>query len=535
MQIPIVEQQARIETPQVDEIKSPGVVAPQAFGADVAAATQNIGEKGVQLADVLQRHIYQQNIWRGQATIADRTLRLKNSFQDLATSTEPATSLTASDSPSNTAPLGVAPAVAADDANIPKGYLNRMGFNATGSTDDFIKTATPMKNSYLDEFKVNPQLYKMAAQRFDEVYASYYDQVSKHEADQYRSGMNGVFNSQTSSDMITAASAANPASLTKGIEMVTASTQQQYGYKGADSETTANAIQKNIGDVTVKAASNVLTASGDIGQAQSLLESAKDKMSTTDYENATKHLTALNDILQRQAHVAAIGNQIQTRNNVISQLANNKIDLSNVDDIASSIGPKDPELATAIKEAASSKSFGQISAYSPTDEKNQAFSDVAQSIFKSKSQQEVSGFLMKALKDSSNGDISQDRLNILVNAAMMRSKSLPLGTPYDTATNYNPVQQEKDAAFTSLQQWQQKTGNKDSNTIFDFFKGILGGKSGNDAQQEAIKNAAIRQYPQAASMDTPPNMIISKNSPIRMIFPRTNRKNGTDANNKSNT
>ncbi len=127
--------------------------------------------------------------------------------------------------------------------------------------------------------------------------------------------------------------------------------------------------------------------------------------------------------------------------------------------------------------------------------------------------------MVRALHQTANGELSQDRLNVLVSAAMMRSKSLPLGSKYDDTTNFDSKQSQVDTAALSLSQWQNKTQISDGNLWTRFLGAIGQGKPPQQAHDEAVQQTLLENRP--SLMGIPPNgkTMIDKEGNMAIMYP----------------
>lgn len=514
MRVPQAEQSVGIDAINAPEIKAPSAV-PGAFGEDVAVAVQNAGKAGLQAGTALANHIATENYWRAQATIADSSLKIKNQFQDMATSTEPMTTFKPGNAPSNTGPY--TPPSTSQDALLgqPKGYLNRMGFNAGGSTADFIAKTQPIKEQFLAPYRKDPRLLAEATSRFNTVYESYYNQVSGHEAVQYRQGMNNTFNAQTNSTIQSTAVATGPDSLLAGIEQVKAATAQQYKYKGADDASIELATQKNIGDAVSKAVVSKLQSTGDLGQAQAMLDVVKDQLPADRYEKISSMLATGHTRIQQQAQVATVQKQISGQANLLGQLANGKGGWMNMDDMASLVqqGVVSEKFARAYSDVVASKG-----GYQPKEDRNTNFPQFIDAIYHAKDQTTLHDTLIDLMQQHKN--MSQDAMAVLINSAIKRSGSLPLDAKFQSAANSDPKQLNIDAGARAVANFGRRNGMDPNEIGFlysNYYSKVSKGTPVPQAIDEAQRQYAVAKYPAMATMEGTPTAIAGPNSGIKYL------------------
>lgn len=185
---------------------------------------------------------------------------------------------------------------------------------------------------------------------------------------------------------------------------------------------------------------------------------------------------------------AATEAKVDNRFDYVNQIATGKLNWQNSEETIKAIADHDPELAEAMQKVVDSQ--GQ---YFPEQADNEAFANLVNNIFTSGTKEEVSDFLVEALNSSANKEMSKDRLAILVNAAQERTKSLPVNENAEPPT-LNPKQNEIDAGVKSI----IKNDNKQFNVgdmIVNFFKSLAGGKTPQDAHNEAVKSEVNRTNP----------------------------------------
>lgn len=514
MRVPQAEPSVGIDAINAPEIKAPNAV-PGAFGEDVAVAVQNAGKAGVQVSTALANHIATENYWRAQASIADNGLKVKNQFQDMSTSTEPITTFKPAGAPSNTGPFTPP---TSDQQNLigqPKGYLNRVGFNATGSTKDFIAKAQPIKDQFLAPYKNNPRLLAEATEHFNTVYNSYYNQVSKHEATQYRLGMNNTFNAQTVSTIQNTSAAVDPKSLMAGIDQIEAATFQQYKYKGADDAVIDIATQKNVGDAVSKAVVNKLQSTGDLAQAQAMLDTVKDKLPADRYEKISNMLTTGHTRIQQQAQIASVQKQISGQANLLTQLAGGKGGWMNMDDMANLVaqGTVSEKFARAYSDVISAKG-----GYQPKEERNENFPKFIDAIYHAKDQTSLHDTLIDLMQQHKG--MSQDAMAVLINSAIKRSGSLPLDVKFQSAGATDPKQLNIDAGARAVANFGRRNGMDPNEIGFlysNYYAKVSKGTPVHQAIDEAQRQYAIAKYPIVATMEGTPTAIATPSSGVKYL------------------
>ena len=513
MKVPQLDQSVGIDAISAPSIKAPDPV-PGQFGEQVNAALINAGEAGSQLSQTLMNHIQKENYWKGQAKIATDHENLKTSFSDMISSTDP---VVKPGKFSNTAPLS--PANNANAAGSietqPKGFLNRQGFNATGSTAEFSAQAKPLLDQFIAPYKKDPSLMVQAQRKFSELYASYYDQVSKHEATQYRGAMNNTFSAQTVSNITATSSATNPESLKAGIDLIKQSTTQQFQYKGADQQEIDNHIANNIGDAVSKSVVNTLTASADLNKAQGLLDTAKDQLTPDRYEKISSMLTTGYKRMQDQAHIASVHQTIQGQSSLLVNLAAGKANWMNIDDVTNLVksGVVSEKFGKAYNDVLASKGN-----YQPQEAKNENVPKFIESIYNAKDQTQLHDTLISMMEE--HKQMSQDEMAILINSAMKRSGSLPLDTKLSSPTNVDPKQLNIDAGARAVVNFGKRNGLSSDEISFmyaNYYNKASTGASVPDAINNATRQYAIAKFPVVATMSDTPHAVVSPDNKVKYL------------------
>jgi hypothetical protein len=164
-----------------------------------------------------------------------------------------------------------------------------------------------------------------------------------------------------------------------------------------------------------------------------------------------------------------------------------KLDFSNPNTL-SEISAQDPKLGEALDEYNNNKN-------SNVKDEDATFADATEKIFNSKNKQEITDYTMKVLKE---GNISQDRLNILVGSAMDRGKNLPDLDGQSKASN--PIQDSIDAGVKHLMNWGKEQGTQDAGTMTDFLGGVKT-KPVDQAINDAKINTLVKNNPSLATIN----------------------------------
>lgn len=239
-----------------------------------------------------------------------------------------------------------------------------------------------------------------------------------------------------------------------------------------------------------------------------------------DEEDRVQLLSDANSAVNKQRRDAEDGleiNRISNEADYLTRLSTGDLSWMNVADVANDVraGNVSSKFGLAMTDVI--KSQGN---YQPDlSAENENYPEFIDNIYKAKDQKELNATLYNILLDHKN--ISQEKLGVLINGAMQRTKSLSLH-----GSQVDPKQQEVDSAAMAVTNFGRRS-KMSNNQIADIYqnynKDLQAGKTPKEAYQNAIRTNAITIYPDAATMDNPPNLILNENSPIRVIFPRTGK------------
>jgi hypothetical protein len=263
-------------------------------------------------------------------------------------------------------------------------------------------------------------------------------------------------------------------------------------FMGYDKNTAQVKNEEVVTKIIESSVMSTLKETGNLAQAQSLLDGVKDWLPGAKYNETKDKLIKGYDAMKSQTEKIKVESRVTDRFDYIGRIADGTLGWEDSDKIIRGIAIKDPALAEAMTKVVNSQ--GE---YFPEETDNEAYSDLVKNIFTAGSKEEVSNFLIEALNASANKEISKDRLAILVSAAQQRAKSLPTGTN-DEPITLSPTQNEIDAGVKSIVNTKNKQFSV-GNMIDNFFKGITAGKSPQDAHTEAVKSEVNRTNPSSVA------------------------------------
>jgi len=452
----------QISTPQ--EFRPPEA----AFGGNVAEALQNLGETGQKIAGAIMQH----GLKLQQEKQDEEALNIETAYrQDMQNR--------AYDDTSETVKIGN------QDVERPKGFLNRELGKAEGATQEFDKLYLE-KGGIRDQYLTGLSDYqiKKLAPALDNYATSLRDNIIQHEAKQRSLNFKNITDANVAQKTLDASTIRDPKLLGLAIDDAV-ETARSYNSR-FDPATQKINNEKITSDIIESSVILTLKTTGNLTQAQSLLDGVKDKLSgDTQYNEIKDKLVKGYNVLKSQTEKIKLESKVSDRFDYIGKIANGTLSWEDSDKIIRGIAIKDPQLAEAMQ--ANVDSQGE---YLSEDPKNEAYSDLVKNIFTAGSKEEVSNFLIEALNTTANKEISRDRLAILVSAAQERAKSLPAGAN-DEPTALNAKQNEIDAGVKSIINTKNKQFSV-GDMLTNFLKGITSGQSATEAHSDAVKSEINR-------------------------------------------
>lgn len=550
MAIPKYEQQIEPEGIQATAPEELHPVA-AAFGGDIGAALEKSGDQVANRIEQLSRHMSQMNYYRQQQNVADKTLQMSTDQNPVLYSEDPKEitrnpaidTLKPTDlslSAGGAAPSDIEPVAGARTFTVPTGLLLRKDSAAYGATEEYHDWYTNYSKQMVDQARaegMGPRAIRSLKVRMDANFASNARYISAHEAKEINNGQIKTFTSLMQADADSSNLAQDPQSLGLKIDSINKSaidlSSSQELHKNPDGTLTdahVNTANKFVVQALDNAGTtNLKLSNGDPAEFQGILDKLHNdgRINDTQYNIAQKHLGASSRAMISQNQALAKMQTVNVRMDAFSKIGQGKFDISNqglIDEYAA----KDPELGNALQTIAESK--GQ---YKPerNDAQNREFQKSVTAMINSSSQDQLSSYMSKML--SSKNGMSQTHLNIMVNALLNHSKTLPV---IDGQPN-SPITQNTSAmAFNALDDWANRSNlssEEKTDAITHYLNGMANNVPPKQNYDNAVRNHIITKYPSTSVMATPPNLVIDKYNDIKYIFPRTNRKeNGTNANSK---
>ena len=193
----------------------------------------------------------------------------------------------------------------------------------------------------------------------------------------------------------------------------------------------------------------------------------------------------------KQVQEQDVVNKFNNRVSTIRGIATRQIDWQSADKI-NQLSKTDSKLGDALQMVFDAKAQGEE--YKPSTSEDAEYALSVNHLFQSKTKEEVSDYLVDALK---NKNMSEGRMAVLVNAAEQRAETLP---PKEDKNFVNPALVAIDAGMAGTQKWNKEHGQNDPQVLDDYMSAVKQGKSPTDAYQAAIEthqkkvNPARSQY-----------------------------------------
>jgi hypothetical protein len=393
-----------------------------------------------------------------------------------------------------------------------QGIMNRAGNEARGSTEDLDLWYVQQKKAILSQI-ARPEAQLKMGQAMDGYHVSARESVIKHESKQGRDVMIGSLAANLGQQIHDSAAIQDPVSLLHAGNLASETARKISGIKGASQEEADLNAKKAFGDVVSNSVTSVLQATGDLSKAQKMLEVAKGDIDPDRYLKISKGLTDGYDALQTRLRTAERVQKINNRFDSLAGVADGRVDWKNIDSFITDTAKKDPDLAEAVQRVVSSG--GKFIPESNFME-NMAFMDLAKGVFKTNDPEGISEFLVSSLKGSNGGNISRDKLGILISTAKEYSDSrLPTATP----------EQKKD--FSILKASGDFLGKVSTATpvgamFYMLLKarseGKLKGMQIKKAAEDIARSAIIEQHPEVGDLEVIPNKIVYGNGSVEDIY-----------------
>lgn len=392
-QVPI--ETARTQAPRMPTISMPRTV-PGAFGVDVGAAYERLGDVGLKIAEHLQKMALEK---QDREVLRRETASRKN-WQNRLMDMEEETVM-----------------VDGKEVTRPKGWLLRQGILAEGVTQEFDKAFQERRNQDLAGLS-QYQVDKLGP-ALDNYHLSIRNKLITHEANEWDAATKKETESNLEQKVLDASMIRDEEQLGTAIDDAIKAAEPYY--RKYD-EVTRKVLNEKIASNMVEAATiSTLQNTGDLILPQGLLDSAKDKIAQSTYNDIKSKLAKGYKSMVTESERIRLINRVNSRFDYIAKIADGTLDWANSAEIIRQVAATDPKLAEAM-----TKNIEEVEeGIELEDESNEVFLELAKDIFTSTDLETISDFLVRALSETKN--ISRDRLAILVYAARKRAEELDKG------------------------------------------------------------------------------------------------------------
>ncbi len=334
--------------------------------------------------------------------------------------------------------------------------------------------------------------------------------IVKHEATQIDAAQQQEWFKGMQLDADNAVTKQDPVSLARTIDSINHQNQVLNDHQGKSQDDPIRELTSNkfVGQsLNNSMTANLKSNGGDPTQFQSTLERLHNdgKINDTVYDNAAQRLDKLSKSIVAQNQIAVKTQTVNSRMSTISAALQNKLDFSNPNTL-SEISANDPKLGEALDNYSRNKNAN-------IKDEDDNFADATEKIFSAGSKEQISNYAINVLKQ---GNVSQDRLNILVGAAMDRGKNL--SDLENQSKSSNPIQNSIDSGMKALFGWNKEQGGHDGQTYADYMNSIKQGQTAQEAYTNATNAGVIRKRPDVVTIPETGKMMIDKNGNRAMVY-----------------
>lgn len=363
--------------------------------------------------------------------------------------------------------------------------LNELG-NAAGGFERTNNWFFSNRDNYINQVQ-SPTVKAKLASMIDNHFTNVRGSVLDHEVSQLQKNDQNIKDAAVKQGIADAYGFQTPEALKTIITNVGIASDDFARSKQLDAGQAMLLNQKNKADAVENSVIGKLTTSGDINQSYALLDSVKDGLSPENYDAIkTKIEKAGVQLKEQQVHADNVA-LTQGRFEALQGFVSGKYNIANSSEFIRQLGVTDPKGAAALKLAVESKGD-----YTPSEENDVAYAEVANDIATASSPKEMSNFLVNALKEQANGNISKENLASLFNASIKRSQG------FNADGTLKPDQVAVDKGYSSVYDWYKKYGNSDVTILNAYMKNIEDGQSPVEAYDKALYTAQVKKNPNRA-------------------------------------
>lgn len=372
--------------------------------------------------------------------------------------------------------------------------LNELG-NSQGALNRVREKYFKNREGYLSGV-ADPETRMKLGMMLDNHARTVFDKVATHEVTQLQKNALNITESSYKQAEADGYMADTPEKLSIAIINTGHLVDANSAVKQLDSVSAGIANQESKANTVLNGVMGSLRTTGNVDASYALLDSVKDSLSPENHDLIKEKIQKAG-VQLREASVHADNVQkTQTRFDTLDGFVKGKYNIDNSAELIRHLAISDPKSASALKDAVESPK-----GYTPVSDTGATYQKVVHDVFSASTPEEISKFMVSALKEHANGNISREQLSILYDGAIQRAKAfLPDGS-------MTPAQVEIDGGQKAILQWNKVHGNNDPETLSNYMKFIGEGKSNLGAYNMAIRTTLVKQHPEVASYEDVPNIV----------------------------
>lgn len=496
--IPQYEHQVGTVIPNVPTLQGPRAV-PDAFGGNVARATQGLAQTGANIGEVLRKHGEEKRRQEQDAFTADLETNFSLNRQDQLFSQD----------------LEKVQ-INGQDVERPKGIFNQKLKNADGATTRLDAYYSDAIERYVASAPSEEHALKIREELINQWVRDRED-VIKHEAREHNGVLINSYQSNLKQQVHDAAGVNNPIDLLTAVNKAKDMQSRINTVSGYDEETAENKLKESAGDIVAKAVNSTLTATGDLEKAKQMLDVAEGDIHPDRYEKINEMLEIGDERITKQAEKIEVQRIIKNQSDRLTKFASGDSSWQDLDEIAKEVreGNLPEKFGAALSDVITAREYGE---YRPGQE-NKNYPAFIEKVYNAGSQEEIQKALVGLLND--HKDIAQDKMAVLINEAIKRGESLPLRSE-DESSNYNPQQTGIDIAVKAGLDFGRNNGltsQEVSDIHQDFMFEVGKGRTPDEANRIAQQKFALRTNPNLANIPIEGKMMIDANGVKALVYP----------------
>lgn len=537
-----MEQYQQHITPDAIQATTPEELHPvaAAFGGDIGQALEKGGDKVQSQMDVLATHLARMNYYRQQQDVLNKDTDFRTEYTDyLYNQKGTVTKNKAVDLDPNQATLtvgGNVPTGGEIDPNLSyevvAAPMMRKGNAAFGATEDSHAMGIQMIQERIQQAQaegMNQRSLTNLQRLMMNSFATLQSGVAKHEAEQLDAGQSQDMAARLGNLTNGSTSIQTPIAMGNQLDTIKETVNTLGDMKGWGQEERDLMINKHSTAAVQNFANTQLKATGNPQEVYAMLDKLEENGKIDDTINdqvqqkVTTGFAKMQEAQTRQQNIQFAHNDAQ----LFQDFANGKYSWANSDTLSPLAGTTNsPKVIEAMQNSLMDKHAGE-----PDPIEDKAFVNVIKDVLNYHDKDKLNQRLVNII--STHGQDSQKDLQIIARIVADQNEQLN-GVRDDQGKTQTPGQVGIEAALKSILSWGNKTGLSAKNVITDFMK-QMGNNSGaivdpKVAMQNAQKIEIVKNHPSLLGLPTPTNFV-EKDSDIKYIFPKTNRKkDGTDTN-----